>query len=80
MPDIVKCVPPSAYWVNRRIAGADKVTAFTVCAWDHQNLASEKVVFFTTNESSVQAKVSVQATLVKNTGVTNSSMAQELLA
>ncbi|KAL3242034.1 hypothetical protein MRX96_021567 [Rhipicephalus microplus] len=44
------------------------------------NLALEKVVLFTANECSVQAKVSVQATVVKNVQVSSTAMAQELLA
>ncbi|KAH9371798.1 hypothetical protein HPB48_000082 [Haemaphysalis longicornis] len=79
-PDIASCEPPSAYWAKHRIAGAANVTAFTVCAMNDGNLAFEKVVLFTANECSIQAKVSVQATLVKNVQVSNTAMAQELLA
>ncbi|KAH8024529.1 hypothetical protein HPB51_025218 [Rhipicephalus microplus] len=78
--DIASCEPPSAYWVKHRIARADSATAFTVCAMNNGNLALEKVVLFTANECSVQAKVSVQAPVVKNVQVSSTAMAQELLA
>lgn len=78
--DIASCEPPSAYWAKHRIAGADSATAFTVCAMNNGNLALEKVVLFTANECSAQAKVSVQATVVKNVQVSSTAMAQELLA
>ncbi|KAL3254789.1 hypothetical protein MRX96_017531 [Rhipicephalus microplus] len=78
--DIASCEPPSAYWAKHRIDGADSATAFTVCAMNNGNLALEKVVLFTANECSVQAKVSVQATVVKNVQVSSTAMAQELLA
>ncbi|XP_040073275.1 uncharacterized protein LOC120845796 [Ixodes scapularis] len=77
--DLWNCELPSPYWAKHLVAGADKVTVFTVCALDGQSLCFEKVVLVTANDQAVRATVFVQATEVKIVELVNVEMAEELL-